>query len=310
MKTFTCLFLLIALLAPTLSGGETGRRNKRRLKRLEEYNVDTPEKLLKLAKDNTKNGNYGVALNQYNVLVRWFPELKLGQKVLILIAGIYYESGQPKKALEIIEEYGEDYPDSFEITRLVDLAFEVGKQYIVAKDANYQSINRYSKAIRAFEFVVTHDPYSLKASEGLLSTAIIHMKRSNWEEALVALKSIGRKQPGSAISADAEVLIAECFLGMNKGANYDGESLENSQRYLEGYLSEFPMGLQRKKAEKLLQETHLRFGRKHLESARLYCTARKWDAAKLYLEDILAKPELQFAHSEASALLKRVKEEL
>ena len=270
---------------------------------MQAFNAQSSEELIQLAKKNTQQGNFSQAIRQYNALLNWYPEQKLEPKLLVIIAGLYYEAGEPKAALVTLEEYGEKYPDSHEITKLVQLAGELGKQYILGKLFNYQVLNRYSKALRAFEFVTTHDPFGQEAAQAMLSSSIIYMRRKEWDQAIFTLKDIGRKQPATPIAAEAEIYLGECYLRGSKGAVYDSGYLENARRYLEGYLSQYPKGKDRKKAEVLLEETFQRQGRKELQAARLYLTSRKWDAAKLYLDDILAEPLLHSAHPEARELL-------
>jgi outer membrane assembly lipoprotein YfiO len=178
----------------------------------------------------------------------------------------------------------------------------LGKHFATSTKDEYSVLFRTTKAISSFDFVNKHDPYGLAAAEGQLSIAALKMTKEQWSEALVHLKDVLRKQPGTEIAARAEVTVGECYLGLQKGASYDIKLLIQAERYLSGYLSNYPDGEDRAKAEGLLKRVRARMSRGELDVARYYATARKWQAAIDVLDDILKDQDLSPAHPEALAL--------
>lgn len=299
-KHFLTLICITAFLLPALDA-KLSRKEKRRMRILESLGIESAEGLEQQAIDYIAIGEYKMAIQRYSSLISWHPQYK-PERCMQVMAGLYYEMGEPMEALEHAEEFAEKYPDSALITELVQMAFEIGKNLCVAKDREYKVLNRYTKAVRAFEYVNKHDPYSVEAAESLMSQSAIHILRGDWEEALLLLQEIEQKQPGSEIAARAEVVIGRCFLGMNKGGEYSRGNIDQAVRYLESYLQRYPKGLDREEAQSLLIEAYKRRGILQLKIIRYYCTARKWEAAQSYVEELLKNEKLKKAHAEAKEL--------
>ena len=281
---------------------KASRKDKRRLQSIEELGAQSPEDLENQARAYIQDKKYELAISRLEALLKWYPDYN-GEDSLMWLAGIQYEAGLPVAALESIMDFGEKYQDSPNITRMVALANEIGKQFTTGVQEDYQVLSRYDKAKDAFEFVNTHDPYSIEAAIGLLSRATVSMIRKDWDEAIVDLKEVENKQPGTAMQAQAEMLIGKSYLGLNKGGGYSEEHLDMAIRYLSGYLERYPHGASRDKVADMLAEAERRRGERLLAVVEYYCTARKWSAAKLYGEKILKDDKLREAHENARRLL-------
>jgi outer membrane protein assembly factor BamD (BamD/ComL family) len=286
------------------------RKDQRRHKELIDYNVDNLDDLQQQAHLLASEGDFEGAIHRYNVIGRSIKNSDKEAEWLATLAGYEYEAGHPARALDFLSRFGKKFPDSPHITKLIDLAYRIGQGYTLQNKEEFEAVFEKSKAIKAFEFVNTHDPYSLRAAESQLSIACIKMGQNYWDEALVQLKDILRKQPGSDIAARTEVIIGECYLGFNKGSDYDSKLLVQAERYLSGYLKNYPNGINREKAQKLLDNVRLRVGRAQLDVARYYCTARKWQAAKGILVEIANDEQLSPCHPEAKALISYVEARL
>ena len=104
--------------------------------------------------------------------------------------------------------------------------------------------------------------------------------------------------------------VGECYLGMNKGAEYDSKLLLLSERYLTGYLNNAPNGLHRDKANHLLKKVYQRLAYGQLKTARYYCSARKWDASMSVLQNVLKEEKFAELHPETEALVEYVAQRL
>ncbi len=288
--------------APKKTYARPGRRTRRLLENIDATMAESPEDLEKQAEVFASEGNYKMAVRRYEVLRAFYPDYRPDEDLLLLIAGLQYEDGEPAAVMFTLETLGEKYPDSQKMARAVELAFAVGKNFVVTRNEDYDLWRRESYAIKAFEFVAEHDPYGPAAAEGLFSAAHIHMRRGDCEEAVIALKDLEKKQPGTPIAAKAEVALGESYLGLNKGETYSRELVERGVFYLEDYLERYPNGEDRERAKALLTEARRRIGIHDLDAARFYCSQRKWTAAKFCLEGVLADATLAPFHPEAREL--------
>ncbi len=311
MKLFIYFILFIHFLFFSCSLNAENNRNNRRIKeRLKEFGVKNAQELEEQAKYYCKEGSYNLAINRYISLQTWFPQHKLPEDTLLLIAGLQFKANKPKASLNTIEKFGGKYPDSPKITQLVALAYEIGKNFTLQKTDHYKGLSSSLYATQAFDFVIQHDPFSPEASNGLLSIAIINMKNKLWNEAIIRLKEIQHKQPETEFSAKADVYLGECYLRLNKGSSYSKEYLTSALRYLESYEKQHPKGKEIKYVKLLLQEAYLRSGLTMIKNIRFYCTCKKWEAASFYIEKILADPKLSSVTKEAKALKEYVDKRL
>lgn len=311
----TLKFILFALIAFTGFQNESlaSRRDgkpQRKTERLQDYQVKTLEELIDQALWHTQKGEFLEAKRRFQLGMTLDRENKYRESLLVYLAGLEYQMGNPKTALRSVRSFGEKHADSPLITNMVQLAFELGKAYTLGETSEYTGWFRVSRAMKAFEFVNTHDPYSIEAAKALLSMAVLQMKKRNWAEAITYLQDIHRKQPATEIAAQADVILGECYLGANKGADYDRRNLVLAERYLKGYLDLYPDGSKSEYARTLLNRTYLRIGRGELDVARYYLTARKWAASKSVLETIVNNKDLAVHHREAKELLDYVAKKL
>ena len=289
---------------------DISRREKHRYLELLEYNVLNLEDLEKQANTMAAMGDFDGAIHRYNILLRSSRGHEREAEWLANLAGFEFAEGNPASALYFLAQFSKKFPESPHITKVIDLAFRIGKGYTLQQQEEYDALFEKAKAIKAFETVNTNDPFSLQAAESQLSIAALKMTQNDWEEALVPLKDILRKQPGTPIAAKTEVILGECYLGLNKGAHYDSKLLVQADRYLSGYLKNYPNGEDRVKVQRLLDIVRLRVGRAQLDVARYYFTARKWQAAKDILKEIVNDPQLAPCHAEALELIQNADKRL
>jgi outer membrane protein assembly factor BamD (BamD/ComL family) len=287
------------------------RRDQLRFDFLKEYNVTNLSQLRLQAEYLSANDDPRGAIHRYEILIRMGEKDQVDTlEMELILAALEIEAGRPDRAFRMIKRFGREHPDSPLINRAVELAFRLGMGYATSQNENYDVMFRNGKAITCMEFVDEHDPYSLEAAEGLLTLATIRMKSKSFSEALINLQTILRRQPGTEIAAQTEVHIAECYLSLHKGSDYDMKSLRQAIRYLRGYLNHQANGILRDRASELLTLANRRLGRRRLDQARYYFTARKWASAKTVLEGITANEDLKDAHTEAEALLAYAAERL
>ena len=306
-------FFILGLTALSIGSLESAisKREQRRYDLEVDLENQDMQSLLEEAHYLAEQDDMEGAIQRYNIVGRkWSKDSDKAPLWLANLAGFEYKAGNAGRALGHILEFGKKYPESSHITKVIDLAYRLGKNFAESESPEYNVIFRKSKTIRCFEFLQQHDPYSLQAAEGQLAIAYIKMESGQWEEALVHLKDILRKQPGTAISSSTEVAVGECYLGMNKGAEYDSKLLLLAERYLKGYLNNAPNGLERDKANDLLKRTYRRLAFGQLKAARYYCTARKWNVSMSILQNVLKEENFSELHPEAEALVEYVAQRL
>jgi len=302
---------MVLIGTPLCAKQKFSRRDQRRFDFLQEYNVSNLDQLRVQAEYLSAHGDPRGAIHRYEILIRMSDKEEINTlEMELILAGLELEAGNPDRAFRMVKKFGRQHPDSPLINRAVELAYRLGMGYSASESENFDVMSRRSKAITSMEFVDEHDPYSLEAAQALLTIATLRMQGKEFTEALINLQTILRRQPGTEISAETEIHIAECYLGLHKGPSYDMKALRQAIRYLNGYLHHQPNGILRDRASELLEISHRRLGRRRLDQARYYFTARKWSSAKKLLENIIGDQDLKSAHPEAKELLAYATERL
>lgn len=299
---FITLSIFYSLHSIYAESENSSRRTRKALNQLKEYNVQSPQELEAQAQHFTLNGEYTLAIKRYQALLTWFPKHKHEKEIYLLVAGLHYKNNEPKESIFILEKFGKKYPDSIQMTHCVKLAFQIGKNYILEINEAYNGVGAKKYTKRAFKFVITHDPYSPEAAESLLTNAVLSMKAKEYEEAIIHLKDLHSKQPGTNYAAQADVYLGECFLRMNKGAKYSNDLLEKARRYLENHQKHNQTGPYTTKVKQLISEVYSRIGQLRVDNIRYYFTCRKWKAAKFYIDKTLDEPKLSMIHPEVLKL--------
>ena len=171
------LFISLCFQSNSFSDRREGRA-ERKTSRLSDHGVKTLEELIDQALWYTQQRKFIEAKRRFQLALTLDSKSKYKESLLVYLAGLEYQMGNPKTALKAVRQFGDKHADSPLITNMVKLAFEIGKGYTLNEDLEYESWFRVSRAFKAFEFVNTHDPYSIEAAKGLLSMATLNMKKS------------------------------------------------------------------------------------------------------------------------------------
>ncbi len=300
MREFFILFSLSAFL---LIPSEASTRRDQRIGQLTQWKNIDAKTILTLAEELIQQGQYLEAASYLQNLITYVSENVNVDEVLLKIASCQMSANRPDQCLKTLQRFGRDYVDSSLMPQMVELAYAMGQRFCLNQEEGYRGSDAESKALLAFAFVREHDPYSTQAAEGSISSAHLLMKSSRYDEAIPLLKEVTQTHPLTHLAGESEVLLAECHMGLNKGAHYSRELLEEgAMRLLNSYIKRYPTETLIPRAKMLLAECQRRVTRGELDTIRFYCSQRKWKAAQNTLEQLQSNAQGNFYTNEINAL--------
>ena len=251
---------------------------------------------------------------------RW-PDSALEEDALFRAGESCFFSDHYVKANDYFEQLIKKYPN----TRYLDL---VGaRRFLIAKywlDLNAEpgfhgiGINltddripwsdTYGNAIRIYDRMRLDDPTGKLADDATIAAGNASFAKGDFEKADQYFSDVRTHFPSSEHQFHAHYLGIQSKLLGYRGANYTGNSLEETEKLIRQVRRQFPQDVRGKQSDidKAARETHYLLAEREWHMARFYLRRKENGAAQLYLETILRDygdtPFAEKARAEAEAM--------
>lgn len=256
--------------------------------------------LVQKAQAYEAEGRIKKALKCYNTVWRQYPASKYASDSLYNMGRLDMKRQKWKKAFQAYNSLIKAYPENQHFDEVVSDMFEIGEAYESGRNIHYLWWIPYkdrTKAIAAYEGVVSVAPYSDYAPIALTRVAMLHRKMRELAAAVDAVDRIINDYPNSMEAANATMLMAEYLSGQVAGPDYDQAATHEAMDYYSDFLTLYPNNPAVKHCEEELVKQREQYARsKYIIGEFFYKYRDDYDSAAVFFNDaITANPESQAA---------------
>jgi outer membrane protein assembly factor BamD len=193
----------------------------------------------------------------------FLPSRLLGFLLCLLLL-IFLASCGPKQAGVVL-----DAEDQFALAKR-----EFGKE-------------RYEQAIIEFQKLVFNYPGAVFIDSAQYLLAMSNFNQDDYPLAVMEFNRLMSSFPTSQLSDDAAFMVAFCDFKMSAKAELDQKHTEQAIEELQNFLDDYPTSDRAQEALDLLRESRSKLAKKAYKTGTLYLKMKRYDAALIYLRDVV-----------------------
>jgi outer membrane protein assembly factor BamD len=164
----------------------------------------------------------------------------------------------------------------------------------------------YEQAVIEFQKLIFNYPGAVFIDSAQYLLGVSYFDQKDYPSAVTEFNKLLSSFPTSLLSDDAAFMVAFCDFKMSARAELDQERTSRALEELKSFLDDYPESERTKEAQDLLTECRSKLAKKAYENGRLYFKMRQYEAALIYLNDIINEyhdtkwaPPAQFHIAEA-----------
>lgn len=205
---------------------------------------ETAANLMAEARVAQNKGNQWTALGLYDDVIDDYPNTVFAPEAHYQRGVIYTERHQFKSATEEFNAIIRRYPEYPNFNQVISAQYKIGEMIQDGARPYYWGVipgfREYQQGIDAYESVVKSAPFSEFAPLALMNIAVVANKEDKQEEAIDALDRLINNYPGSLLTSDAYLSLAQTYASLVQGPAYDQEATRKALSYYSDYLLLFP----------------------------------------------------------------------
>ena len=145
----------------------------------------------------------------------------------------------------------------------------------------------YRQANTEFQKLIFNYPGAVFIDSAQYFLAMSNFNQEDYPLAVMEFNKLISSFPTSQLSDDAAFMVALCDFKMSAKAELDQKHTEQAIEELQNFLDDYPTSDRANEAQDLLRESRSKLAKKSYKNGQLYFKMRKYDAALIYLEEVV-----------------------
>jgi tRNA-specific 2-thiouridylase len=252
----------------------------------------SPHELLMDARRLFKDGEFGKSAKVCKHITHKFPQAAEAPVALEICGEAYINQRRFQLAFRALQKLFDKYPNYPDFENAIALEFQLA-QRLADGERNYfwgkiPGLRDREFAIRVFQHIVDHAPYSPQAPRALLQIATLGVKTKEPTVAIGALEQLIDEYSNTEDAQRAYLLLAQIYRGMSPGTAYDQRAVENSINCFREFLLLYGDSPLVEEAEQKLAEMKNLLAANKLSVGDFYLrNCNSPNAAAIYYEDVI-----------------------
>jgi outer membrane protein assembly factor BamD len=145
----------------------------------------------------------------------------------------------------------------------------------------------YDRAVIEFQKLIFNYSGAVFIDSAQYLLGMSYLNQNDYPLAQVEFNKLLSRFPTSQLSDDAAFMVASCDFKMSARAELDQERTSKALEELKNFLDDYPESDRANEAQNLLNECHSKLAKKAYDSGRLYFKMKQYEAALIYLKDLI-----------------------
>lgn len=252
------------------------------------YSVkDTPQKQLQYALGFYKEGDNDKALKELEKLVKNYPKAREAADAQFYIGEIQEKKDNLMQAFKDYQMTLDKYPFTQRAADVVDRQFGIAEKML---EGNYGGLFKSGHdVIDVLRAVIKNAPYGKHAAEAQYKIALYLQGKGLLQEARDEFEKTVNDYPDTKWSKAANYQIAVSDAKRSSGPQYNQEVTKSAIDGFKDFVKKYPDAELSQKAQNQIDGLREKEAENKFVVAEFYEKQKKFDAAKLYYNDIVDK---------------------
>jgi len=258
----------------------------------------SPKEQFEYAKTVYEAKDYEEARRQFKILLKHYPKSFEASEGQYYLGRVEEEDGNLYEAYLAYQRVIDKYPFSERIQEVNERECKIAEAFMAGakRKAFGVPLPVDNPAIEIFNRVIENSTYGPEAPKAQYKLGLVLKGLMRYYEAEEAFNKVVANYPGSEWAEAAKFQLAACRAAISRGPAYDQGAAKEAQEKFEEFVREHPDAVLSAEAEKNIEELRDKEVEGSYNIARFYEKQKRYDAAKIYYQDILNKcPECPWA---------------
>jgi len=167
----------------------------------------------------------------------------------------------------------------------INLVLDAEDQFALAKREFEKK--HYDQAIIEFQKLIFNYPGAVFIDSAQYLLGMTYFNQEDYPLAVVEFNKLLSSFPTSQLADDAAFMRAFCDFKMSVRSELDQRHTIQAIEELQSFLDDYPTSDRAKEAQGLLKECRSKLAKKAYENGRLYFKRKQYEAALIYLKDVI-----------------------
>ncbi len=249
----------------------------------------TPKEQLRYAMDFYELGQYKEAMQEFKALLKYYPKSYEASEAQYYIGLTYEGTHELYEAFRAYQRVIDKYPFSTRVDEIIEREVKIGEAFLAGEKR--KALGVYlpleNPAIEIFRRVVDNSKYGKNAARAQYLLAMALKSEGRFQEARDEFDKCVTTYPESEWPAQAQLQAADSANKMAPKADYDQELTKEAKSKLEEIIQSGTDEKLTTEAKRQMVNLNEKEAESNLGIAEFYQRQKKFDAAKIYYQDIV-----------------------
>ncbi len=249
----------------------------------------TPKGQLKVIQELYDGKKYQEALEESQKLIKHYPKAYEASEAQLFI-GLSLEGMQKfYEGYKAYQKVIDKYPFSSRIDEIIERQLKIGQTFMSGEKRKAAGIDLpvENPSIEIFRKVVENSPYGKHAAQAQYLLGMILKNVSRFQEAHDEFEKVVTTYPESEWASPAKFQVADCASKIAPKAEYDQELTQEAKKKFEEFVKSQPDAALQEEARSQIDSLKEKEAQGNLHTAGFYEKQKKYDAARIYYQEIV-----------------------
>ncbi|MGA0333269.1 MAG: tetratricopeptide repeat protein [Kiritimatiellia bacterium] len=202
-----------------------------------------PEKEWQLTQENIEKNKLKKAIKHAGYLTKTWPDHPLAMQAQRIKGDLYFALEEYKLAFEAYQGLIDNYVGSFVYAEILQQQLECARKTEHMKYKALFGLTSYRdpmEAVPLYRQLLTNAPHMAEAPQILYDLGEIYFRENKFLEAIQEFRVLEQRYPGSPLSTEAVVRIADAYAKLAKRNPTDARPVEGELETLNQFLTRYP----------------------------------------------------------------------
>jgi outer membrane protein assembly factor BamD len=248
---------------------------------------------LDLAQDAFNKKDYSLALKAARRVVRTWPLSDYAPQAQYLVGRCYEAKGQEEKAFKEYQKVLEKQPKIANYDEILRRQDGIADKYLAGKWFKLWNVipifSSMEKTADMYDKIVKNGPYSEVAPQAQMKIGAAREKQRNYALAAKAYETAAdRYHDRPQVAANALYREGIAYHKQAQTAEYDQSAAGQAIATFTDFMTLYPNDPRVPETQKIIADLKREQARGNLNIAKFYEKARKWEAAKIYYNEVVS----------------------
>jgi len=267
---------------------------------------DTPDEQFEWAKSFYDKKDYGRAIDEFNKLVKNFPNSQMAAEAQYHIGLVHEATGDIGKAADAFGIVIDRYPYSNRVVDSIEHEFELAEAMLEGKKTKFLGVAimpAQDTAVTLYKHIVKSAPYGPFGARAQFRLGDAELALGDLAEAEKAYQKVIDEYPTSEYAPKARYQLARASYRESQEQEYHMPSTDAAIKKFEGFVKTNPDDKLETEANEVISELRQKKAQNFYDTGIFYQKREKYKSARVYFEDVLrSSPDTDLAEKAKARL--------